>query len=131
MTAERAIPPVRPDPESLPFWEAAREGRFLLRRCSACGQAHWFPRTLCPFCWSGDTAWEEASGLGTVYSWTVLRAGAVPNIVAYVELREGPRMLTDLVEVEPDAVAIGQLVEVVFRPTSDPDGPPVPMFRPR
>lgn len=126
----REIAPTRPDPETLPFWQAARDGRLLLRRCRDCAQMHWFPRSICPFCWSDRTDWQPASGRGTIYSWTVLRRNATPHAVAYVELEEGPRMLTNIVECDLDTLAIGQDVRVVFVPTSDPDGPPVPMFRP-
>lgn len=118
-------PPASPD--SAPFVAAAREGRFLLRRCTACGKAHWYPRTLCPFC-LGETAWEEASGDGTIYSYTVLAREEPPRTVAYVTLAEGPTMLTSVVECDPQALAIGQPVRLVFARSRD--GTPVPCFRP-
>lgn len=118
-----------PDPESAPFWDAARRGELLLRHCRDCNQVHWFARSICPFCWSTDTDWTRASGQGHIYSWTVMRRSDHPYAIAYVELAEGPRMLTNIVECELDALAIGQMVEVVFMPTTDPDGPPVAIFR--
>jgi uncharacterized OB-fold protein len=113
-------------PEAAPFWAAAREGRFLLRRCTACGKAHWYPRTLCPFC-LGETAWEEASGEGTIYSVTVLPREDPVRTVAYVTLAEGPTMLTSVVACDPHALAIGQPVRLVFARSRN--GTPVPCFR--
>ncbi len=86
--SRRALPDPPESPESTAFVAAAREGRFLLRRCIACGKAHWYPRARCPFCF-GETAWEEASGRGTVYSYTVLAREAPPRSLAYVALEEG------------------------------------------
>jgi len=111
--------------ETQEFWDATAEGRFLLKRCDACGTVIWYPRFLCPDCHSTETSWFEASGKGTVYSYTVPRRGqgpwrdAVPFIVAYVELEEGPRILTNLVGVEPDAVEIGMPVEVTWHDTGE------------
>ena len=118
-------PPASPD--SAPFVAAAREGRFLLRRCTACHKAHWYPRALCPFCF-GDTAWEEASGRGTIYSYTVMPREAPPRTLAYVTLEEGPTLLTSLVACDPAGLAIGQPVTLVFESTQA--GIPVPCFRP-
>lgn len=126
----RAVPAPHPDAESQPFWDAAAQGRFLIKRCTSCGEAHWFPRTLCPFCWSDKTEWIEGSGTGTIYSWTVMHRAKPPYAVAYVELDEGPRMLTNIVECDLDRLHIGQQVKLVFTPTSGDDTPPVPMFRP-
>lgn len=130
-TAPRILASPEPDAESLAFWNAAREGRFLIKRCTACGRAHWFPRSICPFCWSAETVWEQATGRGTIYSYTIMRRAVTPYAVAYVELAEGPRMLTNIVCDDLDRLAIGQPVEVVLVPTQDPEGPPIPMFRPK
>ncbi|MBK3396142.1 MULTISPECIES: OB-fold domain-containing protein [Methylobacterium] len=120
-------PDAPPSPESAPFVAAAREGRFLLRRCTACGKAHWYPRALCPFC-LGETAWEEASGQGTIYGYTLLAREDPPRTIAYVTLAEGPTMLTSLVDCEPGALAVGRPVQLVF--VRSRDGTPVPCFRP-
>ena len=121
-----SAPTVLPDNET--FWKAAGEGRLLVKYCNACSQYHWFPRTLCPFCFSDRTEWKEASGRGTVYTFSVTRrAGPIPFAIAYVTLEEGPTMLTNLVDCDLDAVRIGDEVQVVFKPTDG--GPPVPMFR--
>ena len=121
-----SAPTVLPDNEA--FWKAAGEGRLLVKYCNACSQYHWFPRTLCPFCFSDRTEWKEVSGRGTVYTFSVTRrAGPIPFAIAYVTLEEGPTMLTNLVDCDLDAVRIGDEVQVVFKPTDG--GPPVPMFR--
>jgi uncharacterized protein len=117
------------------FWRAAREGRLLIRRCRNCRSAIWYPRPICPFCHSSNTGWEEASGLGTIYSFTIIRRAtdsfkdAVPYVLAYVELDEGPRIMTNVVDEEIDEVEIGQRVEVVFHRTAD--GGAIPRFRPQ
>lgn len=125
---ERVIPSPVIDLESKPFYQAAREGRFLIRRCIATGRYHWYPRALCPFS-LGETEWVEASGRGEIYSYSVMRRADPPYAVAYVRLAEGPVMLTNLVGCDFDALAVGQQVEVVLTPTAG-DGAPVPCFRP-
>ena len=81
---------------------------------------------MCPFCGNAATEWTEASGRGTVYSYSVFRRAPIPYAIAYVTLAEGPTMMTNLVDCDLDAIRIGQAVQVVFKPTED--GPPVPMF---
>ncbi len=125
--AERAIPAPTPSPETEAFWQAAREGRFCLRRCTACGQTHWYPRAICPFC-LGDTVWEEASGDGVIYSYTVMRRAPEPYALAYVTLAEGPTMITNIVGCDFDALRIGQPVRLAWVETQG--GPPVPCFTP-
>ncbi|AQV98678.1 DNA-binding protein [Cupriavidus necator] len=115
-------------PDNAEFWQAAREGRLLVRHCDSCGKPHWYPRTLCPFC-MGSTHWKAASGRGTVYSYSVTRrAGPIPFCMAYVTLDEGVTMMTNIVDCDLDTVHIGQRVEVAFSPTDN--GAPLPTFRP-
>jgi uncharacterized OB-fold protein len=121
-----AAPPV--SPETQPFWDAAAAGRLMFKRCEACGEAHYYPRSICPFCGSDRTIWAEASGRGTIYSYSVFRRAAVPYAIAYVTLEEGPTMMTNIVDADLDAIRIGQRVRVRFTPTEG--GPPVPMFAP-
>jgi uncharacterized protein len=129
MIIEQRIPgDPEPTPETEAFWAAAREGRFLIRRCTACGKVHWYPRTLCPLCHSSDTVWEEGSGKGTIYSFSVMRRADPAFVMAYVTLAEGPTMMTNIIQCETDALAIGQPVELVFQPSKS--GIPVPCFRP-
>jgi uncharacterized OB-fold protein len=121
-----AAPPV--SPETKPFWDAAAAGTLLLKRCEACAEPHYYPRAICPFCGSDRTTWIEASGRGTIYSYSVFRRAPVPYAIAYVTLEEGPTMMTNIVDGDLDAIRIGQRVRVRFTPTDG--GPPVPMFAP-
>jgi uncharacterized OB-fold protein len=114
------------------FWEAAAEGRLVLPRCNRCSAVIWYPRHLCPRCGSSDVTWFEASGRGTVYSYTVVHQGegafaaVTPFVIAYVELDEGPRLLTNLLG-EPGAWTVGQAVRAVFD-GGDGVGPPLLRF---
>jgi uncharacterized OB-fold protein len=108
-----------PDDETRPFWDAARAGRLVIKRCRACGRAHHYPRPFCPYCWSREVAWEDARGTGTVYTYSVVRRPQAPvfeapYVVAEVELDEGPRLLANVVGIDPDAVSIGLRVRVGF-----------------
>ncbi len=125
---ERKIPAPEANPETRPFWDAAAEGRLLLKKCVTCGQVHFYPRAICPFCGSDRTEWVTASGRGTVYSYSVMRRVPIPYALAYVTLEEGVTMMTNIVDGDLDAIRIGQRVTVVFKPSEG--GPPVPMFRP-
>ncbi len=116
-------PPI--NPESAPFYAAAAEGRFLIRRCTVCGKPHWYPRALCPFCF-GATEWEQASGDGTIYSFSVMRRVVEPLAIAYVTLAEGPTMMTHIVDCDLDAVRIGQAVTLVWKASA---GAPVACFK--
>lgn len=125
----REIAAPTPDPESAPFWEAAQEGVFLLPRCNDCQTYYWYPRANCPHCLGVDTDWVESKGRGRIYSLTVMRKTEVPYCIAYVELDEGPRVLTNIETDDLDAVEIGQRVEVVFVPSSKPPHQNIPFFR--
>ena len=111
--------------ETETFWEAAAEGRFILPRCNECDEVIWYPRLFCPACGSNDVGWFEASGQGTVYSFTVVERGQggwkdhSPYVLAYVELAEGPRMLTNVIDIDPDDVAVDMAVSVRFDPGKD------------
>jgi uncharacterized protein len=128
MANERPIMAPVPFPETTPYWEAAGQGKLLLKRCAACGAYHFYPRVFCPFCFSGNTEWCEATGTGTIYSFSVMRRAEVPYAIAYVTLAEGPTMLTNIVYCDLDAIRIGQRVRVVFKAAED--GQAVPMFTP-
>ena len=125
----RAIPPPQVSIETKPFWDAAREGRFLIGRCGDCGKAYWYPRKTCPHCLSGDTALVESPGEGVIYTYSVMhRSPTGPYAIGYVTLDEGPAVLTNFVDVAPDGLSIGMRVKVKFQPTEG--GPPVPVFAP-
>lgn len=134
MSRELPTPTPSVTPETEAFWEATEDDELLLRRCTDCGNAYYPPRTICPDCHSGETEWIEADGRGTVYSYTVVRQGlgpygdAAPYVLAYVELAEGPRLLTNVIGAAVDDVEVGQEVEVTFDATED--GPRLPRFTP-
>jgi uncharacterized OB-fold protein len=126
-------PPVTP--ETKPFWDATAEGRLLLQRCTACARPVWYPRASCPACGSAALEWFEASGRGTVFSFTVVRRGApgdyrdaAPYVLAYVDLEDGPRILTNIVECDPDSIEVDDAVHAVFHATGE--GPALVRFRP-
>lgn len=134
-TAEKTLPapPPQINVETKAFWDATAEGKFLLPRCNACQVVIWYPRLFCPECGSTDISWFEASGKGTVYSYTINRRGQgdyrdLAYVVAYVELEEGPRVLTNIVDCDIEQVSVGQAVQVVFHPTSN--GAALPRFKP-
>ncbi|WP_269505651.1 Zn-ribbon domain-containing OB-fold protein [Burkholderia sp. IMCC1007] len=124
----RRIPAPRVLPEAMPFWEAAKDGRLLVKRCVDCGETHYYPRDICPHCLSASTEWIESQGLGTVYSFSTMGKEDARYTLAYVSLDEGVTMLTNLVDCNPAALSIGQRVKVAFKPSEG--GYPVPMFAP-
>ena len=131
-----ALPVPAPDrtPDADAFWSATTEGRLVLAHCDECEEVIWYPRQMCPACGSTAVSWVDASGHGTVYSFTVVHRGAglftqsAPYVLAYVELAEGPRVLTNIVGCEPEQVRIGQPVEVEFFDTGE--GSALYRFRP-
>jgi uncharacterized protein len=124
----RSIPAPAVTPETAAYWEAAAKGTLLVRVCRACGQCHHYPRTICPFCYSDRTEWKEACGRGVIYSYSVMRRAPQPYAIAYVTLEEGPTMMTNIVDCDFDALAIGDRVRLVMQPSDN--GQPVPMFVP-
>jgi uncharacterized OB-fold protein len=135
MTTPLPAPNPVPDPETQPFWDATKRGELLLLRCDECQEVIWYPRFFCPRCGSRNNTWFEASGDGVVYSFTVVRKSrregfetATPYVVANVELAEGPRIFTNIIDCDPDQVRIGQPVTVTFVPTED--GNALYRFRP-
>lgn len=111
--------------ETAPFWEAAGKGQLVLPRCDSCSTVIWYPRLFCPACGSNEISWIDSAGTGTVYSFTIVRKGqgpfaaAAPYVLAYVELDEGPRVMTNVVGCDPADVSVGQRVSVVFAPTDN------------
>ena len=119
--------------DSLPYWNAAREGRLLIRKCKACGELHFMPRYLCPVCWSDQLEWVEAKGTGSVHSFTVIRrapspvfAPHAPYVVALIDLDEGPRMIANVIGNDALAARIGDRVKVTFEDRGD--GAMLPQF---
>lgn len=124
----RKIPAPRVLPETLAYWQAADEGRLLVKRCQSCGQVHHYPRDICPHCLSSDTVWQDAAGTGTVYSLSTMGTGEAAYTLAFVTLDEGVTVMTNLVDCDPSTVRIGDKVRVVFQPSQG--GHAVPMFTP-
>lgn len=124
-----------PEAETWPFWHAARERRLLVKRCSTCGAAHFYPRPFCPTCWGEDVEWEEASGAATLYTYSTVHVNdlppfpeRVPYVAAIVELLEGPRMMTNVVDCAPEALAVGMALQVTYRDLDDEFT--IPVFAP-
>ena len=126
--SKRTYPEPSINMETEAYWAAAKEGRFLLKKCNACGETHYYPRAICPYCLSSDTEWYEASGKGTIYTYSVMRRGDTPYAIAYVTLDEGVTMMSNIVDCDLDTLAIGQAVEVTFKPTEGDQA--LPVFRP-
>jgi uncharacterized OB-fold protein len=110
-----------------PYWDAAAKGKLLVKTCKACGKAHYYPRPICPHCFSDKTEWLETKGEGTIYSWSVERRASPPYSIAYVTLTEGVSILTSIVDCDLNKISIGQKVKLGFEQR---DGQPAPVFRP-
>ena len=121
--------------ETRPFWDACRRGQLLIQKCDRCNEFQFYPRGICANCWSEDIRWVTASGKGTVWTYTVTYqnrtpgfAEDVPYVLALVELEEGVRMFTNIVECPPRDVSIGMPVEVTFVQANNQIS--VPYFKP-
>jgi uncharacterized protein len=115
------------NPETKPFWDGCAAGKLIVPRCVDTGKYIWYPRAISPFTF-GAVQWMEVSGKGRIYSLSVMKRAEVPFAMAYVELAEGPKMMTNIVDCDLDALKIGQDVKLKFVPSEG--GPPVPMFTP-
>jgi len=124
-----------PDDISAPFFDGARAGRLMLQHCSACDRWSFPVRERCPHCFAPKLAWRQASGRGSLYTFTIMHqvmnpgfASAVPYNVAQVDLAEGVRMTSNIVGIANDALRIGMLLEVVFEDVGAEVS--IPKFRP-
>ena len=131
------MPRFEPQPTALtaPFWEATKERRYLLQWCRRCDAAIYYPREVCPGCLGEDLEWRESAGEGDVYTFNVMHkpgspfmADAVPYVVALVDLREGARVMTNVVGCDPADVRVGMAVSLDWEPLSD--GRHLAVFRP-
>jgi uncharacterized OB-fold protein len=116
------------DAASGPYWEAARDGRLLIATCASCGKVHHYPRPFCPHCWSEDVHPVQASGMGTLYTYSTVYVNdlapfreRLPYIAAIVELAEGPRLMTTIEGAEPEELRVDMPVTAVFRPVDEND----------
>jgi uncharacterized OB-fold protein len=122
-----------PTPETSHYWEGTAHGELRLQRCRACTSTYFPPQPSCPQCASHDVEVVRASGRGSLHSYVITQLAApgfeAPYVIAVVELDEGPRLLTNLVDVEPDpdGLVLDTPVEVVFEAVGDVV---LPMFRP-
>ena len=124
---ERTIPAPMVNPETEPFWAAAKQGKFLLPYCVDTGKAFWYPRQVSPFT-LGKVEWKESKGTGTIYSVSVMKRAPQVYAIAYVTLDDGPTMMTNIVDCDFDKVKIGDKVQVTWKPAED--GTPYPQFKP-
>ncbi len=110
-----------PTPVTQPFWDGLREGQVRLQQCNACERWIHYPRSRCPNCLSADVSWHEVNGVGEVYTYTVTEqptaphfADEVPQKLAVVELPQGVRLTTTLVNVAVSDIRIGMAVKPYF-----------------
>ena len=123
-----------PEPYEAFFWQSGEDGRLRLQHCDGCGRFHHPPQPVCPYCHSTELDPRPVAGTGTVATHTVNHQAFMPGFdppysIAFVEIDEDPtiRLCTNLVDIEPGDVRIGQRVEVTFEQTDDAW---VPLFRP-
>jgi 3-oxo-4,17-pregnadiene-20-carboxyl-CoA hydratase alpha subunit len=140
MSDRRWFPDDMPAPaasrETLEWWQAAAEHRLLVQRCAACGRTRVPPGPLCPCCRSFERKWQELSGRGSVYTYTIVQrsyvpALPVPYVVILVDLEDGggARLISNLVDAEPGSVHVGMAVDLVWEDVAP--GLALPRFRPR
>ena len=125
----RAIP--APDNASAHYWQSAAEGKLVLQRCVPCGDYQFYPRALCASC-AGETEWVDASGRGTLYTFTIIRQNRStafkdlsPYAVGIIELEEGVRMMSNIVDCDVDRLEVGMALEVLLLKAADDVGLPV------
>ena len=115
------LPQPVPNGDSVPYWNAARERRLVLRACGSCGRKHFMPRHLCPHCWSDKLEWVESKGGGTIHSFSIVHrapspafAANAPYVIAMIDLDDGPRMFANVIGPNALDVAIGDRVRLTF-----------------
>jgi uncharacterized protein len=123
------------EPETQGFWNAARAGQLMLGKCGGCGRVHYYPRPMCPHCWSEDVTLAPAGGKGVLYTWSTVFVNdlppfkaMLPYVAAQVDLEEGVRITTNMVDCDPGDLAIGMPVTLCWRELNDEIA--VPVFRP-
>ena len=131
-TQGRALP--QPTPETQHFWDGAKANALLLQSCDDCGKVYFPPRPFCPACASRRVSVTRASGKATLYSYVIhhrpVPGFTPPYAIAVVELEEGPRMMTNIVDCPqtPEALVLDMKLEVLFEPQTDSIS--LPLFRP-
>jgi uncharacterized OB-fold protein len=129
---KKPLPQTQPWSEK--FWEGTKEGKLLIQFCKDCRSHIFYPRKFCPECWSGSLDWVEASGRGTLFTFSTAYdmvepkfMDELPYTIAYVDLEEGVRLMTRIVDCQPEDIHFGMAVEVLFH---ERDGFALPYFRP-
>ena len=124
-TAQLPTPVPYVSGETEEFWSGAKAGKLVLPHCTECDQSIWYPKKFCGECGSMAVEWRQASGQGTLYSFTQVHRGEGPYrevasyVLALVDLDEGPRILTNIVDADPAALTIGQRLRAVFDDAGD------------
>jgi len=124
-------------PEAKPYWDGLKDNKLMLPQCGDCNTPFFYPRIACPHCHSRNVTWIQASGKGKLYSFEIAYRSLNPNfkieapyILAMIELEEGPRMMSNLINIEPDPAVVkcDMPVEVVFEKQND--DVTIPLFQP-
>ena len=130
---DRPVP--LPDATAAPYWTRAREGVFAMPRCQACGRWHFYPRSICPHCRSERLEWTQASGRGTLYSYSVVHRppspafkADVPYTIGIIATDEGPHLMSRVIGIPANALRIGQRLRVKFEQHGE--GVVLPVFEP-
>lgn len=136
MSAQQYIKPL-PDihPETAGFWKAAKKHKLVFQKCMSCGQKIYFPRLMCYDCFSSELEWIPSTGSGTVYSYTIIHQQTIEGfaaeehyVYAIIELNEGVRMISNIINIEPTEVRIGMRVRVTFEEANNEIS--IPRFEP-
>lgn len=133
---DRAKPLPQPTPETARFWEGTGQHELWMQRCDDCAQFYFYPRPFCRFCGGSNVEWRQLAGTGTLYSFVINHLPAPgfeaesPYVIALVDVTEGPRMMTNLINVPatPESITVGMPVRVVYRDMSSEIT--LPLFEP-
>jgi uncharacterized OB-fold protein len=128
-------PEPKPTPETRPFWDGCAAGELRIPRCRTCARHHFYPRPICPYCGSTDLEWVASDGTATLYSYVISHrpapgfADETPYVIAVVELPEGVRMMTNLVNVDPnpEKLPLDMPLRVLFEQRGEVQ---LPLFEP-
>jgi uncharacterized OB-fold protein len=127
MNEAPAKPLPSPTPDTLPFWEGLKRHELRIQRCRDCGRPYFYPRPFCPRCFSEDVEWFTAGGRARLHTYQIIHRGPpsfareAPYVLAVVELEEGPRMMTNLVDVEPQpaSLPVDMPLEIAYEDVND------------
>ena len=124
--SEYIKPLPKPSAISKPFWDSVRQHKLTAQQCSACSKLRHLPKPFCPYCLSEEWSWAALSGQGEVYTFTIMHRAPGPGFeqdiplpVALVELKEGIRMLSNIVGCPPEQIRVGMQVKAVYEDIND------------